>query len=146
MRENPTKSQTAQDKTNSANRDIDWQDYRDHLATADKEGHRMWLYPKKPKGRIYDLRTWFSTLLLVVLFTGPFIKIKGNPLLLFNIVDRKFSIFGQIFWPQDSFFFALGMLIFITGIIIFTAVFGRIWPYLVWMGMPPDLTHGNGIP
>ena len=127
MRENPTKSQTAQDKTNSANRDIDWQDYRDHLATADKEGHRMWLYPKKPKGRIYDLRTWFSALLLVVLFTGPFIKIQGNPLLLFNIVDRKFSIFGQIFWPQDSFFFALGMLIFITGIIIFTAVFGRIW-------------------
>ncbi len=111
----------------SVNKEINWKDYRDHLATADKEGHRMWLYPKKPKGRMYNLRTWFSYLLLVILFTGPFIKIQGNPLLLFNIVDRKFSILGQIFWPQDTFLFALGMLIFIIGIIVFTAVFGRVW-------------------
>jgi cytochrome c oxidase accessory protein FixG len=114
-------------KGESANQDIDWKDFRDHLATADQQGHRMWLYPKKPKGRIYNFRTWFSYLLLVILFTGPFIRINGNPLLLFNIVERKFSIFGQIFWPQDTFLFALGMLIWIISIVVFTAVFGRVW-------------------
>mgnify|MGYP001165149919 FL=1 len=68
------------------------------------EGHRMCLYPEKPKGRIHDLRTWFSFVLLIILFTGPYIKAKGNPSLLFNIMNRKFSILEQISWPQDSFF------------------------------------------
>ncbi len=128
MKDKSSKTQSSHDvEASSVNKDIDWKDYRDHLATADQEGHRMWLFPKKPKGRMYNLRTWFSYLLLAILFTGPFIKIQGNPLLLFNIVDRKFSILGQIFWPQDTFFFALGMLIFIIGIIVFTAAFGRVW-------------------
>ena len=128
MKDNSVNDQTHKESdTSSVNKEIDWKDYRDHLATADKEGHRMWLYPKKPRGRFYNLRTWFSHLLLVILFTGPFIRINGNPLLLFNIVDRKFSILGQIFWPQDTFLFALGMLIFIIGIIVFTSAFGRVW-------------------
>ena len=29
-----------------------WSDFRDHLATADKEGRRKWLYPKKPRGPV----------------------------------------------------------------------------------------------
>jgi cytochrome c oxidase accessory protein FixG len=44
-----------------------------------------------------------------------------------NVVSRKFVILGQIFWPQDSFIFAVAMLIFLTGIIVFTAAFGRLW-------------------
>ena len=29
----------------SAIKDVDWKDFRDHLATADQEGRRQWLYP-----------------------------------------------------------------------------------------------------
>ncbi len=107
--------------------DINWGDYRDHLATADAKGRRMWLYPKKPKGKFYQARTYVSWLLLLIMFVGPFVRINGNPLLLINIIDRKFVILGQIFWPQDSVIFAVAMLVFITGIIVFTAVFGRLW-------------------
>lgn len=107
--------------------DIDWSDYRDHLATADQEGHRRWLYPKKPSGDFYRWRTWMSWVLLAVMFTGPFIRINGNPLLMINIVERKFSILGQIFWPEDSIIFAVAMLVFLTGIVVFTTVFGRLW-------------------
>src|SRR4029434_4546297 len=32
-----------------------------------------------------------------------------------------------IFWPQDTIIFAVAMLVFITGIIIFTTAFGRLW-------------------
>ena len=46
--------------------EIDWSDYRDHLSTADQEGHRRWLYPKKPKGDFYRWRTWMSWLLLAI--------------------------------------------------------------------------------
>src|SRR5690242_2577095 len=88
------------------------EDFRNHLATADREGHRKWVYPKKVSGRFYRWRTWVSWLLLAILFTGPFIRINGNPLLLFNIVERRFSIVGQIFWPQDMAIFAIAMLLF----------------------------------
>src|SRR3954465_3958507 len=99
-------------------RKIDWNDFRDHLGTADQQGHRKWLYPKKPVGRWYQRRTWFSVLLLAILFAGPFIRINGNPYFMFNIVERRFSILGQLFWPQDSAIFAIALLLFVTSIIV----------------------------
>ena len=61
------------------------------------------------------------------MFAGPFVRINGNPLLLINIVERKFIILGQIFWPQDMIMFAVALLIFVTGILVFTAAYGRLW-------------------
>jgi cytochrome c oxidase accessory protein FixG len=106
---------------------VDWSDFRDHLATADQEGRRQWIYPRRPHGRFYRWRTWFSWLLILIMFAGPFITINGNPLLLLNIVERKFVILGQIFWPQDMILFAIAVLLFLTGIVIFTTAFGRLW-------------------
>lgn len=104
-----------------------WKDFRDHLATADERGRRRWLYPRKPKGRFYQRRVLLSWVLLGILFVNPFIKINGNPLLMLNIVTRRFSILGRIFWPQDMALVAVGLLLFFTGIMIFTAAYGRLW-------------------
>ncbi|MDB6059068.1 MAG: cytochrome oxidase [Verrucomicrobiales bacterium] len=106
---------------------LDPKDFRNHLATADQKGKRKWVYAKKPQGKLYSLRSIVSVALLAIMFAGPFIKINGNPLLLLNIVQRKFVILGHIFWPQDVAIFAVAMLLFITSIIIFTAAFGRLW-------------------
>ena len=103
------------------------QDFRDHLATADDQGRRRWIYAKKITGKWTRWRTRVSWVLLALMFTGPFIRIHGNPLLLINIVDRRFCILGKIFWPQDVALFAVAMLVFIMGIMIFTTAFGRIW-------------------
>jgi len=102
-------------------------DFRDHISTADQEGRRKWLYPNQPNGRFYRARTALSWVLLVVMFGGPFVKIHGNPLLMINVVERKFSVLGGIFWPQDNLVFALGFLLFLMGIAAFTAAFGRLW-------------------
>jgi cytochrome c oxidase accessory protein FixG len=107
--------------------EIDWDDFRDHLATADQQGNRRWLYPRKPRGTWHRRRVWFATALIAMMFAGPWIRVNGNPLLLLNIVERRFSILGQIFWPQDTIIFAVAMLVFITAIIIFTTAFGRLW-------------------
>ena len=112
---------------NGVAKPVDWTDFRDHIATADKDGRRRWLYPKKPSGTWHQRRVWFAVVLIVILFAGPWIRIQGNPLLMFNLIERKFSILGQMFWPQDSILFAVAMLIFITGIIVFTTAFGRLW-------------------
>src|SRR5215831_6792274 len=102
-------------------------DFRNHLATADQEGRRKWLYPKRPKGRLHRARLLVTSILLVVMFGGPFVKLHGNPLLMINVVERKFSVLGVIFWPQDNLVFALGFLLFLMGIAVFTAAFGRLW-------------------
>jgi len=108
-------------------KDVDWSDFRDHIATAEQDGSRKWVYPRQVSGRFFRWRTWFSWLLLVIMFAGPFITINGNPLLMMNIVERKFVVLGQIFWPQDMIIFAIAALVGLTGIVIFTAAFGRVW-------------------
>src|SRR6185436_627916 len=95
------------------------ENFRDRLATADKQGRRRWVFPKKVDGRWFLRRTHVSWLLLGIMFAGPFIQINGNPLLMFNIVERRFSILGQIFWPQDAAIFAIAMLLFLMGIVVF---------------------------
>src|SRR5579864_612854 len=102
-------------------------DFRNRIATAERDGRRKWLYPKRPSGRFHRARLWVTWALLVVMFGGPFVKLNGNPLLMINIVERKFSVLGSIFWPQDNLLFALGFLLFLMGIAVFTAAFGRLW-------------------
>lgn len=101
--------------------------FRDKVSTVDEQGKRIWIYPKQPKGRYYRARTWVSTILLAVLFAGPFIRINGEPLLLLNVMERKFIIFGQVFWPQDFHLFALGLVTFVIFIVLFTVVYGRLF-------------------
>src|SRR5581483_210321 len=102
-------------------------DFRNRIATAERDGRRKWLYPKRPKGRFHRARAWVAAVQVGIMFGGPFVKINGNPLLMINVVERKFSVLGVIFWPQDNLIFALGFLLFLMGIAVFTAAFGRLW-------------------
>ena len=116
------------------------QSFRDSVATIDKQGRRNYIFPKKPKGKLYNFRTLASIVYLIVFFTLPFIKVDGEPLFLFNVLQRKFIFFGQVFWPQDFFIFAIGLLTFIVFIIFFTVVFGRVFcgwacPQTIFMEM-----------
>jgi cytochrome c oxidase accessory protein FixG len=101
--------------------------FRDTLGIVTDEGKRKFLYPKKPSGKLFNLRTIFSWLLLAVLFGIPLIKIEGHPFMMFNIVSRKFIVFGQIFGPHDYYILAIGVISFIVFIFLFTAVFGRVF-------------------
>ncbi|MBK8424713.1 MAG: 4Fe-4S binding protein [Lewinellaceae bacterium] len=118
----------------------DTEDYRDHIATVDQEGKRIWLYPKQPKGRFYNARTWVSFIFLVIFLTMPFIKVDGEQFLLFNVLERKFVLFGLLFTPQDFHLFVLAMLTFLVFIILFTVIYGRLFcgwvcPQTVFMEM-----------
>jgi cytochrome c oxidase accessory protein FixG len=116
------------------------QSFRDSVATISKEGNRNYIQPQKPKGKLYDLRSYFSYFYLILFFTLPFIKIGGEPVFLINILERKFILFGKIFWPQDFFIFAIGLLTFLVFVILFTVAFGRLWcgwacPQTIFMEM-----------
>ncbi|HUH19141.1 cytochrome c oxidase accessory protein CcoG [Albibacterium sp.] len=85
------------------------------------------IYAKKPHGKLLKYRHWFGYSLLAIFIAMPFIKVNGEQFLLFNILDRKFVIFGTVFWPQDMHIFVFGMLVFMVFIVLFTVVYGRVW-------------------
>lgn len=101
--------------------------FRDALASVRDDGKRNWVYPKKVKGFFYRYRTYLSWILLAILFAGPFIRVDGRPYMLFNIFERKFIIFGAVFWPQDTILLIFLLLILFVFVILFTVVFGRVW-------------------
>ena len=106
----------------------DTEEYRDSIATVDSEsGKRIWITPKKPKGRFYDYRTYLSWFFLFILFALPFVKVNGEPFILLNVLDRHFILFGIPFVPQDFHLFVLVMLTGIVFIVLFTAIFGRLF-------------------
>jgi cytochrome c oxidase accessory protein FixG len=114
--------------------------FRDKVSTIDDTGKRSWIYAFKPQGKYYNARTWLSIFYLAIFFALPFIKVNGHPFFLFNILERKFILFGKIFWPQDFFLFGLAMITGIVFIIVFTVIFGRIFcgwacPQTVFMEM-----------
>ena len=114
--------------------------FRDRVTNIDKQGKRIWVYPKKPKGKFHQWRVVTSIILIAVLVILPFIKINGNPFVLLDILQRKFIIFGVVFWPQDFHIFALSFLALVVFVVLFTAVYGRIWcgwacPQTIFMEM-----------
>lgn len=114
--------------------------YGNKISTVDNEGKRKWIYAFQPKGKFYKYRSWLSWFYIVVFFAMPFIKINGNPIFLFNIPEGKFSLFGQLFLPQDFVILAIAMLLGIVFIIVFTLLFGRVFcgwicPQTIFMEM-----------
>lgn len=88
---------------------------------------RKWVYAKKPKGSLYNYRQIIGYLLLAFFFIAPFIKIAGEPLLMINVIERRFSLFGAVFTPQDFHIFVFAMLTGMVGIVLFTVAYGRLW-------------------
>lgn len=103
------------------------EEFRNTLATVDEKGKRVWIYPKKPSGHYHTLRIIVTTVLLSIFFIGPFIQYNDRPFMLFNVFERKFILFGQVFWPQDFFLLALTLITLFVFVILFTVVFGRLW-------------------
>lgn len=111
----------------------------DLLAVAE-DGKRKWLYPSLRKGPLYKWRSYLSYVYLALFFAAPVIRINGQPLLMLNVIDRQFVLFGQVFWPQDIFLFMLASLIFLVCIVLFTIAFGRVFcgwicPQTIFMEM-----------
>jgi len=116
------------------------QNFRDSLGIVSQEGKRRWLFPKAPSGRFHRARIAVSVLLLVILFGTPFIRVDGHPSMLFNVLDRKLILFGNMFGPYDFYLVGLAAITLIVFIILFTVLFGRLFcgwvcPQTVFMEM-----------
>ncbi len=107
------------------------------ILAAKETGERKWMTPLLRKGVYYRWRSAISYVYLVFFFSGPFIRIGGQPLLLLNFMERHFVILGQVFWPQDIFLFMLASLVFLVCVVLFTIAFGRM--FCGWICRKPYL-------
>lgn len=107
--------------------DEDHESFRNELASVQKDGRRRWVYARQPSGRYYRARTVVSYVLLALLFLGPFVTLHGQPVLLLNVIERKFIVFGLVFWPQDFYLLVLCVLTGFVTIALVTSAVGRIW-------------------
>ena len=97
------------------------------LSTLEGDGSRRWLKPKLSQGRLLTYRRWLAYLLIVIFTVLPFLKIGGKPVILLDIVARRFTIGGFTFLPTDTVLLAVFMVGLLLSIFLLTALVGRIW-------------------
>lgn len=85
------------------------------------------IHPKAVTGLFASWR-WGLVWLTQLLFYGlPWLSWGGRQSVLFDLVERKFYLFGLVFWPQDVFYLAVLLIISAYALFLFTAVAGRLW-------------------
>ncbi|AEV26018.1 MULTISPECIES: cytochrome c oxidase accessory protein CcoG [Azospira] len=90
------------------------------------EKHKK-IYVRAASGLFNNWR-WGMVFLTQALFYGLcWVDWNGRQAVLFHLVERKFYIFGMVFWPQDVFYLALLLIISAYALFLFTAVAGRLF-------------------
>jgi cytochrome c oxidase accessory protein FixG len=79
------------------------------------------------EGRFRRLRTIANTILIAILFVVPWVRVAGEPLVLLDIPQRKFHVFGLVIFPQELFFLWLIVAGLALALFFFTALAGRLW-------------------
>lgn len=99
----------------------------DRLATQDREGNRIYLYPAEVAGHFRSLRSQLSVILVALFLACPWFQVGGQQALLFDIPRRRFAIFGVTFWAHDvpMLFLVVGVLVLLLAFV--TAIWGRVW-------------------
>ena len=85
------------------------------------------IYPRAVHGVFAWLRwaaVWATQL---VFYGGAWLTWNERQAVLFDIVHRKFYLFGLVFWPQDVVYLAVLLVIAALSLFLFTALAGRLW-------------------
>jgi len=87
----------------------------------------MSIHPTEVKGRYRNARAMVRVVLILFILVLPWIKIHGHQALLLDIIHRRFSVFGFLFFAQDIPLLFLLLVNFVAGVALTTALFGRVW-------------------
>ncbi len=85
------------------------------------------IYPRAVTGMFATWR-WFFVFFTQALFYGLcWMNWNGRQAVLFHLTERKFYIFGLVFWPQDVVYLAVLLIISALALFLFTAIAGRLF-------------------
>ena len=97
------------------------------LSTLNTDGSRRWMRPKLSKGRFLTARRIVAYLLIIIFTATPFIRVGGQPALLLDLAQRRFTVHGVAFQPTETLLLAFFLLSVFLGIFLLTALLGRVW-------------------
>ncbi|WP_028357903.1 cytochrome c oxidase accessory protein CcoG [Brackiella oedipodis] len=85
------------------------------------------IYARSIKGNFNSFRLLFIGLTQFIFFILPWLNWNGRQAILFDILHRKFYIFGLVLWPQDVFYLAFILIVAAYALFLFTALAGRLF-------------------
>lgn len=97
------------------------------LPTLNTDGSRRTIRPRLYSGRFLSARRFTGFGLIALFAFVPFVRLNGQPLMLLDVVERKFTLFGRTFLPTDGVLLMFALLGLFIGIILLTALVGRAW-------------------
>ena len=90
------------------------------------EKHKT-IYAKSVRG-VFNNWRWIMVFITQALFYGLcWIDWGGRQAVLFHLVERKFYVFGMVFWPQDAIYLAVLLVISAYALFLATAIGGRLF-------------------
>jgi cytochrome c oxidase accessory protein FixG len=105
-------------------------DHANQVESAD--GSRLYAAHKKihvraVNGYFANWRWVLVWLTQIVFYLLPWLTWNDRQAVLLHIAERKFYVFGWVFWPHDVFYLALLLIISAYSLFFFTAIAGRLW-------------------
>ncbi len=99
------------------------------IATAEVSLYeiRKKIYPRAVHGWFAAWRWALVWATQIVFYGGPWLTWNGRQAVLFDIAERKFYLFGLVFWPQDIIYLTVLLILSALGLFLFTAIAGRLW-------------------
>ena len=88
---------------------------------------RQKIYARAVSGLFARWRIALVLITQLVFYCSPWLSWNDRQAVLFDLVSRKFYIFGLVFWPQDFIFLTALLIISAYSLFLFTAVAGRLW-------------------
>jgi cytochrome c oxidase accessory protein FixG len=85
------------------------------------------VYPRSVSGRFARLR-WVMVWVTQLVFYGlPWLQWNDRQAVLFDMVERRFYVFGLVLHPQDFIYLAVLLIVAALALFFFTAIAGRLW-------------------
>ena len=88
---------------------------------------RKHIYPRSVSGPFASWRLVFVILTQLLYYGLPWLSWNDRQAVLFDLVQRKFYIFGLVLWPQDVIYLTLLLILSALSLFLFTAVAGRLF-------------------
>ncbi len=88
---------------------------------------RRKIYPRAVHGTFARARWALIFATQLVFYGTAWLEWNGRQALLFDLVARKFYIFGLVLWPQDIVYLSVLLVLSALSLFLFTAVAGRLW-------------------
>ena len=90
------------------------------------EKHKV-IYAKGVRGFFDNWRIALVVFTQLIFYVTPWLQWNDRQAVLLHLVERKFYIFGVVFWPQDVIYLSALLIVSAYGLFLVTAIAGRLF-------------------